>query len=119
MYAAAVSKSVSATLNCMALSKLLLMLEGALKSEALAPTWTLHRGAWRGRVEVAHLPRELDANVRELEHNIQWHRIMQAELAAGLGRAPSTGLHVECSSWPLTCVCTTNSSGASKSVLYT
>ena len=54
-------KSVSATLNCMALSKLLLMLEGALKSEALAPTWTLHRGAWRGRVEVAHLPRELDA----------------------------------------------------------
>ena len=85
-------KSVSSTLNCMALSKLLLMLEGALKSEALAPTWTLHRGAWRGRVEVAHLPRELDANVRELEHNIQWHRIMQVELAAGLGRAPSTGL---------------------------
>lgn len=85
-------KSVQATLQIIALSKLLVMLEGALKTEALAPTWGLHRAAWRGRTEAGQLPNQLDASVRELEENIQWSRVAQAELAAGLGRALSTGV---------------------------
>ena len=84
--------SVNATLNCIALSKLLLLLEAALKIEALAPTWGRDRPGWRARVEVGQLPRELEASVRELERNVQWSRIMQAELAAGLVRPASTPL---------------------------
>ena len=52
----------------------------------------MHRGGWRARVEGGQLPRELETSVRELEQNIQWHRIMQTELAAGLLRTPSTPL---------------------------
>lgn len=84
--------SVNATLNCVALSKLLLHLEAALKTEALAPTWQRERAGWRARVEVGQLPRELEAGVRELDRNVQWARIMQADLAAGLVRPASTPL---------------------------
>lgn len=84
--------SVRATLHIMALSKLLAMLEGALKTEALAPTWGLARAAWRSRTEAGKLPNQLDASVRELEQNIQWSRVAQTELAAGLGRALSTSV---------------------------
>ena len=84
--------SVNATLNCVALSKLLLHLEAALKTEALAPTWQRDRTAWRARVEVGQRPRELEAAVIELDRNVQWQRIMQAELAAGLVRPASTPL---------------------------
>ena len=84
--------SVNATLNCVALSKLLLHLEAALKTEALAPTWQRDRTAWRARVEVGQRPRELEAAVIELDRNVQWARIMQAELAAGLVRPASTPL---------------------------
>ena len=58
----------------------------------MAPAWSHLRAGWRARVEVGHLPGELDTSVRELEANIQWHRIMQAELAAGLVRPPTTPL---------------------------
>ena len=84
--------SVNATLNCVALSKLLLHLEAALKTEALAPTWQRERAGWRARVEVGQLPRELEAGVRELDRNVQWARIMQADLAAGLVRHANTPL---------------------------
>ena len=84
--------SVNATLNCIALSKLLLLLEAALKNEALAPTWGRDRTGWRARVEVGQLPSELETSVRELGENVQWSRIMQAELAAGLVRPATTPL---------------------------
>ena len=35
-------------------------------------------------MEVGQLPRDLSAAVAELERNVQWSRIMQADLAATL-----------------------------------
>ena len=90
---------VRGTLQCNVLSKLLLMLESALKIAALSPTcarrpyahgpllsavstaldpcrWPLNRESWRGRTDSANTPALLEESVVELEQAIAWQRIL-------------------------------------------
>ena len=94
-------KNVEETLDGAALSRLLLMLESALKMETFSNAWTLNREAWRGRVESAstNLPM-LEEAVLELEQAIQWDRVLlgpggqpltQAQLGS-VGVVPSVPL---------------------------
>ena len=80
------------------LGRILLTLEGALLPESMAPQWAFAREGWRGRVAASIFPEMLHIAIDDLEHAIEWHRILLAPdgrfpTQAGLGSAElrSTG----------------------------
>jgi transcription initiation factor TFIID subunit 9B len=78
--------NVQATLDCSTIGKLLMMLEAALKSEALQQSWTVARDGWRTRLVSGCTAAVLQQAVEELEGAIQWDRIMlhpDAQIARG------------------------------------
>ncbi|KAL3894519.1 MAG: hypothetical protein SGPRY_013788, partial [Prymnesium sp.] len=85
-------KQIEETLEASSISRLLLMLESALKLETFTSAWNINRDPWKVRVEQAvHNVSQLEEVVVELELAIQWDRILMG--AAGQSsQQPSVGV---------------------------
>lgn len=66
---------VLSTLACDTLANLVLLLEGAIKTETFDPSWPDVRDEWKARVSAARTPEAIDQVVMQLERAIQWKGI--------------------------------------------
>ena len=66
----------SSELSCAGLGSILLTFEGALLPESMAPPWAILREGWRGRIAASIFPEMFHTVIDDLEHAIEWHRIL-------------------------------------------